>query len=200
MVPNTDERKRPIALAIWLVIGGAIGFTAAFALTLDKFQTLEHPTAALNCDFSFIVQCGKNLASPEGSAFGFPNPVIGLAGFFAVVVVGMAILAGGRFSRWFWLLFNAGLLFAIGFVVFLITKSIFHLGTLCPWCMVVWAVTIPLFFAVTFRSLAVGVIPLPMSARRFFGAARSWVPLVSLVCYVIVAVIAQVRLDLLARL
>ena len=200
MVPNTDARKTPIALAIWLVIGGAIGFIAAFALTLDKFQVLEHPSSSLSCDLSVLVQCGKNLSSPEGSAFGFPNPVIGLAGFFAVIVVGMALLAGARFATWFWLVFNAGLVFAIGFVIFLITKSIFHLGTLCPWCMVVWSVTIPLFLAVTFRNLATGAIPAPRGARRFFGAARSWVPLVSLVCYLVIAVIAQLRLDVLHSL
>jgi uncharacterized membrane protein len=194
--------KRPLPLAILLVVGGFFGFLAAFELTLDKFQVLEHPASSetLNCDFSVIVQCSKNLAAPEGSAFGFPNPVIGLAGYFALIVVGMTLLAGARVARWYWITLNVGVLFAISFVIFLITKSIFHLGTLCPWCMVVWAVTIPIFLSVTFYNLATGNIPVPAGAQKFFGSARTWIPLITLVCYVVIALIAQVRLDVLRYL
>jgi uncharacterized membrane protein len=199
-VTDQTATRRPLALAIWLVIGGAIGFIAAFALTLDKFQVLEHPAKTLGCNISVIVQCGKNLGSAQGSAFGFPNPVIGLAGFFAVIVVGMSILAGAAFARWYWIVFNLGLTFAICFVIWLISQSIFVLGTLCPWCMVVWVVTIPLFLAVTFRNISAGVIPANERARRFFTAARGWVPLISLVCYIVIAVIAQLRLDVLHHL
>lgn len=201
-VTDAASYKRPLPLAILLVVGGFFGFLAAFELTLDKFQVLENPASSsnLSCDFSVVVQCSKNLASPEGSAFGFPNPVIGLAGYFALIVVGMTLLAGARVARWYWLTLNVGVLFALSFVIFLITKSIFHLGTLCPWCMVVWASTIPIFLSVTFYNLATGNIPVPARAQKFFGAARSWVPLVTLVCYLIIAVIAQLRLDVLRYL
>jgi uncharacterized membrane protein len=201
-VTDTAPYKRPLPLAILLVVGGFFGFLAAFELTLDKFQVLEHPASAssLSCDFSVIVQCSKNLESPEGSAFGFPNPVLGLAGYFALIVVGMTLLAGARVARWYWITLNVGVLFAMSFVVFLITKSIFHLGTLCPWCMVVWAVTIPIFLSVTFYNLATGNIPVPPGARKFFGSARTWIPLITLVCYVVIALLAQVRLDVLRYL
>lgn len=200
MVTETTAARRPLALAIFLVVGGAIGFIAAFALTLDKFQTLKDPSSSLGCNFSLLVQCGKNLESAQGAAFGFPNPVIGLAGFFTVLVVGMSILAGARFARWYWIIFNLGLTFAVGFVAWLIGQSIFVLGTLCPWCMVVWVVTIPLFISVTLHNLSTGVIPSGNRARRFFTAARTWVPLASLVCYIIIAALAQLRLNVLAHL
>jgi uncharacterized membrane protein len=200
MVTVTTTARRPHALAIFLVIGGAIGFIAAFALTLDKFQTLEDPSSSLNCNFSLLVQCGKNLESAQGAAFGFPNPVIGLAGFFTVLVVGMSILAGARFARWYWIVFNLGLAFAVGFVAWLIGQSIFALGTLCPWCMVVWSVTIPLFLSVTLYNLSTGNIPNGAASRRLFTTARSWIPLITLVCYIVIAVIAQLRLDVLSHL
>ncbi|HEY5319589.1 MAG TPA: vitamin K epoxide reductase family protein [Galbitalea sp.] len=195
---DTAEQRRPLALAIFLVVGGVIGFIAAFALTLDKFQTLENPSASLGCDFSLLVQCGKNLESAQGAAFGFPNPVIGLAGFFTVLVVGMSILAGARFARWYWIVFNLGLTFAICFVAWLIGQSIFVLGTLCPWCMVVWSVTIPLFVSVTLYNLSTGNIPNGERSRGLFTTARSWTPLITLVCYVIVAALAQLQLNVLA--
>jgi uncharacterized membrane protein len=201
-VTDVTTDRRPLPLAILLVIGGFLGFLAAFELTLDKFQVLEHPatSSSLSCDFSVVVQCSKNLASPEGSAFGFPNPVIGLAGYFALIVVGMTLLAGARLARWYWLTLNVGVLFALSFVIFLITKSIFHLGTLCPWCMVVWSATIPIFFAVTFYNLSVGNIPIAARGRAFFTSTRTWIPLITLACYVIIAIIAQARLDVLRYL
>ena len=182
------------------MITGVSGLVAAFALTLDKIAILQNPDAALGCNFSVLVQCGANLDSPEGAVFGFPNPLIGIAGYAIVTVVGMAVLAGARFANWFWALFNLGLLFAIGFVAWLITQSLFVLGTLCPWCMLVWAVTIPLSLAVTVQNVRAGVLPLPRGPRRAIGAAYGWLPFITLLCYLVIAVVAQVRLDVLSQL
>ncbi len=164
-------------------------------LTNDKFNLLEHPKAQLSCNFSLLISCSKNLGSWQGSLFGFPNPVIGLAGWTATIAVGVGILAGGRFARWYWVLFNIGVLLALAFVIFLITESITVLNVLCPWCMVTWSVTIPTFWAVTLYNLKEGNIPLPPRARAFFGSLYSWVPLITVVSYAIVAILAQVQLD-----
>jgi hypothetical protein len=86
------------------------------------------------------------------------------------------------------------------FVGWLIGQSIFVLGTLCPWCMVVWTVTIPMFWAVTLYNLSSGNIPVGVRARKFFRAAYGWVPLITLLSYVVVAILAQVRLDVVGML
>ena len=195
-----EDRDRPTALAILLVVGGALGLLAAFALTLDKFQALTHPSSNLSCDFNLLVQCGKNLGSPQGSAFGFPNPLIGLVGFPAPIFVGVSVLAGVRFPRWFWAVFNLGLLFAIGFVIWLMSVSIFLLGTLCPWCMLVWSAVIPMFVATTLYDLARGNLPVGRGLRRGAAALYGWTPLLTLLAYVAVAVVAQLRLNVLAFL
>jgi len=192
--------KRPVVLAIFLIVAGVIGWSAAFALTVEKFVLLTDPTEALGCDFSPLVQCTKNLESWQGSLFGFPNPIIGLAAWIAPIVVGVALLAGARFARWFWVLFNLGIVGALAFVIWLISQSVFVLGTLCPWCMVTWSVTIPLFWAVTLYNLREGNVPVPAPVRRVAGALYGWVPAITLACYLIVAVIAQLRLDVLASL
>ena len=115
-MPETAELKRPIGLAIFLIIAGVIGWIAAFALTVEKFELLINPQEALGCDFSLLVQCRANLESWQGSLFGFPNPIIGLGAWIAPIVVGAALLAGARFDRWFWIAFNVGVLGAIVFV------------------------------------------------------------------------------------
>lgn len=196
---TTSLRPRPRGLAVFLIVAGAIGFAAAFLLTLDKFDILANPRAQLSCNFSVLVSCATNLASWQGSLLGFPNPVLGLAGWTATIAVGVGILARARFARWYWLLFNLGVLGAIALVIFLITASLTALHVLCPWCMVTWSVTIPTFLAVTLYNLKEGHIRLPERARRVCGALYSWVPLITVCCYAIVAVLAQLELDWIHR-
>ncbi|ROR81582.1 Uncharacterized membrane protein [Plantibacter flavus] len=191
---------RPRGLAIFLIVAGVIGWIAAFALTLDKFQLLQDPNAQLGCNLSILVQCGVNLNSWQGAILGFPNPIIGLAAWIAPIAVGVAVLAGAQFARWFWIAFNIGFLGALGFVIWLISQSIFVLGTLCPWCMVTWSVTIPSFIAVTSFTLRNGIIPASPAVRRIAGVVSSWIVVVTLGCYLVVAVIAQLRLDVLSYL
>jgi len=200
MPPRTID-TRPTALAVWLVIAGVIGWIAAFALTTEKFHALANPDSGpASCDFSIVVQCTANLDSWQGSVFGFPNPILGLTGWVAPIVVGVAILAGARFARWFWWLFAAGITFAFGFVLWLIGQSIYMLGTLCPWCMVTWLVTIPTFYAVWVQLLRTGVIVDSPRARRVGDALASWVPLMAIVTYAIVLLLAQLRLDAIPQL
>jgi uncharacterized membrane protein len=192
--------RRPTALAILLIVGGFLGLVGAFELTVDKIALLQDPSFVPSCNINPLVTCGTNLKSPEGSAFGFPNPLLGLMGFPAPIAVGVGLLAGARFSRWFWALFNVGMLGALGFVIWLISVSVFRLGTLCPWCMLVWSVVIPMTFAVTFYNLSSGNLPLGRPARRVGSFLYGWTPLISLLAYVAVAVLAQVRLDVLAAI
>jgi len=194
-VSATRQEKRPLVLAVFLVVAGAIGFGAAWALTLDKFALLENPDAQLTCDVSVLVGCSKNLNSAAGALFGFPNPLIGIVGWTAVIAVGVSLLAGARFARWFWMLFNLGIVGALAFVIYLITQSVTTVHSLCPWCMVTWSVTIPVFWAVTLYSLKSGVVPLPDRGRRIAGTLYSWVPIITLVSYAVVAIVAQVQLD-----
>jgi uncharacterized membrane protein len=193
-VTDTLSPRRPIALAIFLIVAGVLGWWASFSLTVDKFLLLVNPEADLDCNFTVLVQCGKNLDSWQGAVFGFPNPILGLGGFVAPIAVGVGLLAGARFDRWFWALFNLGLAGALGFVIWLITQSIFDLGTLCPWCMLVWSVTIPLFWIVTARNLAEGVYG---GALVGFGRAlSSWAIPVTIVSYAVVVLVAQLQLNL----
>jgi len=194
-VTQPADQKRPIALAIFLIVVGLIGWIAAFALTVEKFALLTDPQESLGCDFSVLVQCSANLNSVQGSLFGFPNPIIGLGAWIAPIVVGAALLAGARFDRWFWMTFNVGVALALVFVIWLISQSIFVLGTLCPWCMVTWSVTIPLFWVLTLRNLSFGVFGGGQGLRSASASLYRWTPTLTFASYLVIAVLAQVRLD-----
>ena len=199
-MPAPQSHTRPTAMAVWLIVAGVIGWWAAFSLTMERLHLLADPDAIASCDFSVLVQCTANLESWQGSVFGFPNPILGLAGWVAPIVVGVALLAGARFARWFWWLFELGMLFAFCFVLWLIGQSIFVLGTLCPWCMVTWVVTIPTFYVVTLHILRAGIVPVGRRVRHGADVLMGWVPLLAVVSYAVIAIIAQARLDVLGNL
>lgn len=190
--------RRALVPAIVMIVTGVIGWLASFALTVDKILILENPEADLDCNFSVIVQCGKNLESWQGEILGFPNPILGLGGFVAPIAVGVAILAGAQFARWFWLALNIGVTGALAFCIWLISNSIFELATLCPYCMIVWAVTILLFWTLTLFNAKNGLFG--TAFEKLGETLYGWVPVITFASYLIIAIIAQLRLDLLSFL
>ena len=184
-VMTARPERIPLPFAITLIVTGIVGWWAAFSLTLDKIAVLKHPDAVLDCNVSVLVQCGKNLGSWQGSLLGFPNPLIGLAAWVAPILVGVSLLAGAAFARWYWVVFNLGTAGAMAFIIWLSSQSIWVIGTLCPWCMLTWSVVIPLFLTVTARNAAEGVFG--ARARPIGRAAIPWLPLATIVCYLAIA-------------
>ncbi len=195
-----SKTQRALALPISLLVLGAIGFVAAFQLTLDKFALLENPDAQLGCNFSLLIGCSTNLNSAQGEVFGFPNSLLGLVFWSVTITVGVALLAGATFARWFWALYAIGATGSLALVIWFISQSLFVLHVLCPWCMVTWAVTIPLFWIVVLHAARSKAIPVPSAVSRFAGTAFGWIPLITLVSYLIIAVLAQWQLDVINAL
>ena len=160
------------ALPYILTVAGLIGTYCAFALSQDKIKLLENPDAALGCSLDPILACGNVISSTQAHAFGFPNPFLGLAGFAAVATFGVTLLAGAVFKRWLWLAINGGLLFAVGFVHWLIFQSIYNIKNLCIYCMVVWVVTITSFWYVTLYNIDSKNIILP---KDKVSSIYSWI-------------------------
>lgn len=198
-MPDSPRAARPIAFAVFLVIAGGLGLLAAFELSIEKILTLTDPGYQPGCNVGVLVGCSVNLASQQGAIFGFPNPFIGLMAWPVVITIGMALLARARFDRWFWIGLNIGVTGALALVIWLIAQSIYVLDVLCPWCMLTWAVTIPVFWAVTFRNLREGVFTSDERVRRVGAVALSWVVVITIASYAVVVVLAQVHMDAIPR-
>lgn len=181
--------------AIVSIILGAIGLFASFELATEYIKTLQQPDYIANCEISILVTCGPNMDSAQGSLFGFSNTIIGLVAFVAPILVGVAMLAGARFAAWFWALYRVGLALGTVFVFWLFYQSVFYIGTLCPWCMVVWTVMIPLFFFTAFRPEARGYSNASPGASKALAALNSWAWVFVLVSYLVIAAVAQFQLD-----
>ncbi|MGP4020170.1 vitamin K epoxide reductase family protein [Saccharopolyspora sp. 5N708] len=141
----------------WLyVVGGLVGLAASFALIVEKLQKLVNPAYVPTCSINPVISCGSVMDSAQAAAFGFPNPLIGVAAFPVVVTAGAVVLAGFAPPRWFWLGMQVGTTLAVVFIHWLVVQSLYEIHALCPYCMVVWIVTIPLFWYTTLHNLTAG--------------------------------------------
>ena len=190
----------PRALTVLVVVTGAIGLVASIVLLIETFALLAEPTAAAWCDVNPFVGCSTSIGSAQGSLLGLPNPVLGIVFWTGALTVGLAMASGFRPKRWFAIGFLAAVTGAFALVVWFIVQSVFVIGVLCPWCMLTWAATIPLFLAVLLQSLSSSTLPSSPAIRRASGVLMEWIPLLTLAAYVAVAMVAQARLNLLSLL
>ncbi|NGN63071.1 vitamin K epoxide reductase family protein [Streptomyces sp. A7024] len=154
------------AFAWLLIIGGALGVMSSAIITHDKEKLLADPGYRPPCSFSPIFSCGDIMESWQASFFGFPNPWIGWVTYSMLVAIGVSLLAGGRFARWWWVGLWAGTLFGAAFVTFLQYTSLYEVQKLCIWCMIAWVVTIALFWYTTVHNIKTGVFPVSEGVRK----------------------------------
>ncbi|MFD6554839.1 vitamin K epoxide reductase family protein, partial [Streptomyces sp. NPDC058398] len=141
----------------------------AWVITIDKFKLLENPNFVPGCSLNPVVSCGNIMKSDQASAFGFPNPMMGLVAYGIVICVGVSLLARATFPRWYWLTFNAGTLFGVAFCTWLQFQSLYRINSLCLWCSLAWVATIIMFWYVTSFNVRNGFLPAPRWAKSFFG-------------------------------
>lgn len=181
---------RDRGLGLWLVITGLVAAIGSFMLLYERVLLWQDPDHVTGCDISPWVSCGQVMESWQASTFGFPNIFLGVVGFPLIIAIGIGLLGGVRLPRWYWGGLQAGVLFALGFCVWLWSQAVFVIGALCPYCMVVWAAVIPLAVVVTARNILHGVIPGSEALRR---ATEGWWWVVILLLYI--AAIASIVLN-----
>src|SRR5476651_233855 len=94
----TLERVLP-----WLMlVGGIIVMLASIALSVEIFNRLKNPHYVPICNLSPVLSCTSVADSNQSHAFGFPNYFIGIGAYAAVAAIGLGLLAGAKFKRWFW--------------------------------------------------------------------------------------------------
>ncbi|MFD0008056.1 vitamin K epoxide reductase family protein [Streptomyces sp. NPDC127178] len=165
-------------LAWLLVITGAAGLLAAWVITIDKFKLLEDPGFTPGCSLNPVVSCGNIMESDQAAVFGFPNPMLGLVTYGMVIAIGMSLLTGARYRRWYWLGLNAGTLFGVGFCTWLQYQSLYEINALCLWCCLAWVATTFMFWYVTSHNINNGLLPAPAWLRGFLDEFTWVLPVV----------------------
>jgi uncharacterized membrane protein len=175
-------------LARVFVIAGGIGWFASVALLVERVQSLQDPTNDPSCDISPFVSCGALFDRWQASLFGFPNALLGVAGFVVPIVIGVGIFAGAHFKNWFWRSAVIGLGMAWIFVTWLFTQSIYNIGVVCPYCLVVWAATIPMWWTVLIVTIVQGCWGLKI--RNFVSSwGISYLPVIVILNYGVIAIL-----------
>ena len=174
-----------------LTIAGALGALAALVLTIEKIRVLEDPTYVPSCSINPILSCGSVMTSDQAEAFGFPNSLLGIAGFSIVATIGILLLTGAGVHRRIWQGLQLGVLAGAAFVGWLTFQSLYRIGALCPYCLVVGAVMPPLVVYTTVHNLASG--QLGDRARRLGNLAVENHLVVVTVWYLTVCTLVLVR-------
>lgn len=131
-----------------MAIFGLVGLAAAFVLTLEKLHLSADPDAVLSCSFNLVLNCSTVMQTWQSSLFGFPNMLIGMMGYPVVITVAVAGIWGVVFPKKF--LAAASSVYFLGalFSYWLFFQSVYVIGVLCPWCLIVTFSTTIIFASI----------------------------------------------------
>ena len=154
-----------------MLVGASLSLLASFVLSVEAIEIVKNPDAKLSCSVNLVLNCATVAKHPTATFLGFPNSFIGMMAEPVVIAVAIAGLAGVRFPRLFMataqVFYTLGLLFALS----LLYISMFVIGALCPWCLLVTLTTILVWFAITRYNLREDNLYLPKHLQK---KAHEW--------------------------
>jgi uncharacterized membrane protein len=150
-----------------LICAGSLGIIASFVLTYDKIQVLQNAHYNPSCNINPILSCGSVMKTEQANLLGVPNPVFGLIGFTMLMSLGFVLAAGANLQRWIWRAAQAAATAGVVFMHYLFFQGVYRINAICPWCFVVWMVTIPVFWYITLYNLQEQNIRLPSRLSIF---------------------------------
>ena len=174
-------------MALYLLVSGLGSWLAAFTLSREGYA-LAKTGATPSCDINPFFSCGSVMESWQATVFfGTPNQLFGVAGFMVIATVGAAMLAGATMRRWFWVGMTLGIFAAYAWLMWMFYQAVFAIGFLCLYCMVVWAIHIPLMWIFLPWALKQGMLGSSQALRSLGGR---WLPYTWILIVINYAVIA----------
>lgn len=149
-----------------MLVGAVLSLIAAFVLSVEAVELAKNPNAQLSCSVNVILNCATVALHPTAELFGFPNSFLGLIAEPIVITVAIAGLAGIAFPRRF--MFAAQIGYTLGFIfaIYLFFTSMFVIGALCPWCLLVTASTTFVWFSITRYNIRENNLYLPKKLQK----------------------------------
>lgn len=149
-----------------MLVGALLSLLAAFVLSVESFELAKNPDASLSCSINIVLNCATVAQHPSSYLFGFPNPFLGLMAEPVVITVAIAGLMGIAFPRKF--MFWAQIGYTLGFIfaIYLFFVSMFVIGALCPWCLLVTASTTFVWFSITRYNIREDNLYLPKKIQK----------------------------------
>jgi len=149
-----------------MLVGAILSLIAAFVLSVEAIQLAKNPDATLSCSVNVVLNCATVALHPSAELFGFPNSFLGLIAEPVVITVAIAGLAGIAFPRRFMLAAQIGYTLGFIFAIYLFFTSMFVIGALCPWCLLVTASTTFVWFSITRYNIRENNLYLPKKLQK----------------------------------
>ena len=144
-----------------LIAVGIIGLIASFVLTYDKIHVLTDKGYEPSCNINPILSCGSVMKTEQASLLGVPNTVFGLIAFSMLLTFGFLLAGGAKVKKWVWIGAQVAATIGVIFMHYLFFQGVYRINAICPWCSVVWIITIPTFWYITLYNLRERNINLP---------------------------------------
>lgn len=194
---NKKERVDNYWIFLSMLVGAILSLIASFVLSAEAVELARNPDAVLACSVNAVLNCATVGIHPSAHMFGFPNSFLGLVAEPVVITVAIAGLAGVKFPRKF--LFTAQICYTLGFIFayYLLYLSMFVIGALCPWCLLVTVTTTFVFFAITRYNIREENLYLPkkasQAAQKFVEKNYDKLVLTLLVIIVVFSILIKYR-------
>lgn len=170
---HNDKYERDNRWIFTSMLVGAIGsLIAAFVLSVEAIELAKNPNAVLSCSVNVVLNCATVAKTWQANLLGFPNSFFGLIAEPIVITVAIAGLAGVKFPKLF--MFVAQIFYTIGllFAFWLFYESFVVIQALCPWCLLVTATTLFVWFAITRYNIREGNLYL---SKKASAVAKQWI-------------------------
>ncbi len=195
---NTMENKTPTLLETaqlkafgWILLAlSTVAWLASWTLVLERLELYKDPTHIPSCDFGLFLSCSTIMKTPEAALFGFPNPFLGIVGFAITGTIGLLFILLSKqvtniIPRWFFVALQVGFTAVIALIGFFWYTSVIKVMFLCPWCMVVWSMVIPLFLYTTAWNASNGVLGAKLQGFGKFLREWNWVAVIAVYALVV---------------
>lgn len=180
-------------IGIFFAVAALAGLLASYQLGVESLELAKDPSYNPACNISPILSCSKVMASSYSSFLGIPNPYLGLMGFSALLTVGAMIYFGVRLPKRVWVLAHGAALAGMFFVVWLFTASLMVIGSICPWCSLLWVATIAVFWIVHVHIAALGVYDQYAWTKPASAFIKKYAGPLLIVLYLVFAVAVFIR-------
>lgn len=144
-----------------LIAVGVIGIIASFVLTYGKIHVLTDANYEPSCNMNPILSCGSVMKTEQASLWGVPSTIFSLVAFSMLLTFGFLLAGGAQVKRWVWIGAQVAATTGVIFMHYLFFQSVYRINAICPWCFVVWMITIPTFWYITIYNLKERNIKLP---------------------------------------
>jgi uncharacterized membrane protein len=178
---------------IFTAVFSTIMLIASFMLVRDAYLLASTGTQP-SCDVNPFFSCGNVFETWQAKVlFETPNPVFGLIGYTVILTVSVMMIQGITLKQWFWRVFAVGMFAAWGFLMWLFYQSVFMIGFLCLYCIIVWAAHTILLFPLTLWLMKEGVLYSKDNVKSIGGTLLpySWLPIVAVFTVILVSIRIQ---------